>query len=121
MEPGPKEGTPEHAKLAHDIGYGYHNLLGEVLYAYVLCSSRYLLCHVTTLAAKFSINPAIEHYRALKCLTVYLRRQISWGIIYWRPVRLSTLPEVKIERDIPGAELPSVPWPSSYMDPGTYV
>ena len=71
--------------------------------------------------AKFLINPAIEHYRALKRLAVYLRRQIKWGIIYWRPAQLSALAEVKIELDIPGAELPSVPWPSSYTDPGTYV
>jgi hypothetical protein len=43
VKPGPKEGTPEHAKLAHDVRYGYRNLLGEVL---CICSlpSRYLLC-----------------------------------------------------------------------------
>ena len=27
VKPGPKEGTPEHAKLAHDVGYGYRNSL----------------------------------------------------------------------------------------------
>ena len=82
VKSGPKEGTPEHAKLAHDVGYGYRNLLGEVLYAYVLCHLDVSFA-VTTLA-KFSINPAIEHYWALKRLTVYLRRQLKWGVVNCR-------------------------------------
>ena len=57
VKPGPKEGTPEHAKLAHDVGYGHRNLLGEVLYAFVLC--RLDVSFAVTTLAKFSINPAI--------------------------------------------------------------
>jgi hypothetical protein len=75
---------------------------------------------VTTLA-KFSINPALEHCQALKHLAVYLRQQITWGTIYWRPSHISMLPVVDIKLDIPGAELLSVLWPSSHMDPSTYV
>jgi hypothetical protein len=119
VKPGPKEGSPEHATLACDVGNGYHNLLGEVLCACVLCCLDISFA-VTTLA-KFLINPALEHYQALNPLAVYLRRQINWGIIYWRPSRTSTLPVIHIELDAPGAELPSVPWPSSYTDPGTCV
>jgi hypothetical protein len=79
VKPGPKEGTPEHANLARDVGYGHRNLLGEVLCAYVLC--RLDVSFAVTTLAMFSINPAIEHHRALKRLAVYLRRQINWGII----------------------------------------
>ena len=34
---GPKEGTPEHASLEKQMGFGYRSLLGELLYAYVIC------------------------------------------------------------------------------------
>ena len=81
VEPGPKEGSPEHAALARDVGYGYRNLLGEVLYSFVLC--RLDISFAVTTLAKFSINPAREHYQALKRLAIYLRRHITWGIIYW--------------------------------------
>jgi hypothetical protein len=75
---------------------------------------------VTTLA-KFLINPALEHYQALKHLTIYLQRQIHWGIIYWQPSPVSLVPVLPIELDVPNEDLPLVPWPSSYIDPGTYV
>ena len=74
VDPGPRQGTKEHATLAHTIGYGYRNLLGELLCAHVLCWLD---------VAKFSIHPAAEHYQALKCLDIYLWRTIDWGIIYW--------------------------------------
>ena len=119
VKPGPKEGSPEHAKLARDVGYGYRNLLGEVLHGFVLC--RLDISFAVTTLAKFSINPALEHYQALKRLAIYLRRHITWGIIYWRPSRISTLPVVDITLDTPDATLPPVPWPVSYTDPGTYV
>ena len=55
----PKEGTREHHKLATNMGFGYrnalgyHNVLGELLYAYVLCHLD-IAYSITTLA-KFSI------------------------------------------------------------------
>jgi hypothetical protein len=119
VKPGPKEGTPEHAAFACDVGYGNRNLLGEVLHAHVLC--RLDISFAITTLAKFSINPAIEHYHALKRLAVYLRRQIHWGIIYWRPSPISSLPMIAIDINVPGTDLPSVPWSSSHTDPGTYV
>ena len=119
VKPGSKEGSPEHAKLARDVRYGYRNLLGEVLYGFVLC--RLDISFAVTTLAKFSINPALEHYQALKRLAIYLRRHITWGIIYWRPSRISGLPVVDITLDTPDATLPPVPWPVSYTDPGTYV
>ena len=70
MKPGPKEGTPEHTFLAHTVGYGYRNRLGEILYAYVLCCLDISFA-ITTLA-KFLINPAIEHCQALKRFAIYL-------------------------------------------------
>jgi hypothetical protein len=119
VTPGPKEGTAEHATLAHNVGYGCHNLLGEILCAFILCHLDISFA-VTTLA-KFSIGPVVEHCQALMRLVIYLRHQIHWGIIYWRPSKLTSLPVIPIDIDLPGEELPLVPWLSSYTDPGTYV
>ena len=119
VEPGPKEGSPEHAKLSRDVGYGCRNLLGEVLHSFVLC--RLDISFAVATLAKFSINLALEHYQALKRLAIYLRRHITWGIICWRPSRISGLPIVDIALDLPDATLSPVPWPVSHMDPGTCV
>ena len=119
VKPGPKEGSPEHAKLARDVGCGHRNLLGEVLCGFVLC--RLDISFAVTALAKFSINPALEHCQALNRLAIHLRRHITWGIIHWRPSRISGLPIVDVTLDLPDATLSPVPWPVSYIDPGTYV
>jgi hypothetical protein len=109
----------EHALLAHTVGCGYRNLLGELLCAFVLCCLDISFA-ITTLA-KLSINPALEHYQALKRLTICLWRQIHWGVIYWQPSPMSSLLTVPIELDVPNKDLPLVPWPSSHIDAGTHV
>ena len=63
------------------MGYGYRNVLGELLYAYVLC--RLDIANAITTLAKLSIAPNIEHYHALKRLAIYLQQTIDWGIIFW--------------------------------------
>jgi hypothetical protein len=138
--PGPKEGTKEHATLAHTAGYGYHNLLGKLLRACVLC--RLDISFAITALAKFSIHsapehcqaqkrlaiclrrtidPAPAHHQALKCLAIYLGCAIDWGILYWRPSPVNALPSIPIELDIPHRTLPPVPFPSSYLEPGTHT
>ena len=79
LQPGPEEGSPEHAKLAHDVGYGYCNLLGGILYAFVLC--RLDISFAVTTLAKCLINPALEQCQALKRLAIYLRHDISLGAL----------------------------------------
>ena len=86
---GPEENTKEHADLQEKEGFGYRSLLGELMYAYVTCRPD-IGYHVTTLS-KFSTAPAHVHYAALKSLAKYLRRTITWGILYRRRLAIDKL------------------------------
>ena len=62
------------------------------MYAYVIC--RVDIGFAATLLARFSQQPAIDHYHALKHVVKYLRRTIDWGLMYWRPTSRADLPPV---------------------------
>jgi hypothetical protein len=42
--------------------------------------------------AQFSQCPSLVHYTCLKRIAIYLRSTKDWGIIYWRPSTLESLP-----------------------------
>ena len=98
---GPAEGTREAKDLESQVGYSYRQLLGELMYAYVVC--RLDIGHAVTMLSRFSTAPAREHYEALKHVAKYLRRTRSWGLMYWR--------------DEPVAHLPHVPFDGLSLDP----
>ena len=98
---GPLEGTTEHKELERKVGYGYRQVLGEVIYAYVVC--RIDIGYAATFLSRFAQAPAEEHYKALKDIVKYLRRTKDWGIMYWR--------------DSPVTSLPVVPPPDCNVDP----
>ena len=82
-QPGPDEGTPEHAKLSAQFGFSFRTLLGELLYAYVTC--RPDIGYAVTTLSKFSTKPSDYHYVQLRKVAKYLRQTINWGIIYHKP------------------------------------
>jgi len=94
---GPADGTAEHKQLEATMKFNFRQVLGELIYAYVV--ARVDIGHAVTLLSRFSTNPHAEHYTALKNVCRYLRRTKSWGIIYWRPEPLPALPTVPL--DIP--------------------
>jgi len=57
---GPVENTPEHKALEAEQGFGYRSVLGEILFAYVLC--RPDVGYAVTTLAKFSTAPNALHY-----------------------------------------------------------
>lgn len=61
---GPMEGTPEHKELESKVGYSYHQALGEIIYACIIC--RVDIGHAATFLSRFAQAPAEEHYKALK-------------------------------------------------------
>jgi hypothetical protein len=104
---GPLEGTPEHADLEVDVGFGYRQVLGELIYAYVIC--RLDIGFSITLLARFAQSPSREHYMALKGVTKYLRRTRDWGIIYWRDGPVDSLPLVPFDQPTVDPALPPFP------------
>jgi len=89
---GPVENTPEHKTLEAEQGFEHRSVLGEILFAYVLC--RPDIGYAVTTLAKFSTAPNALHYKSLKHLTIYLRQTQAWGIMYWRSEPVASLPEV---------------------------
>lgn len=100
------------------MGFGYQRLVGELIYACVLyrCDIGYEI----TLLAKFNKRPAKLHYQALKTIAIYLRRTITWGIIYWRPHKNLKLPEVPFKLVVPETDLPGSPQDKSLFEPACY-
>ena len=108
---GPLENTPESAVLATKMSFSYRSVLGELMYAYVVC--RMDIGYAVTKLARYSTAPAEVHYSALKRLCRYLRQNKSWGLIYWRPHAVPSLPigsEQRLETDLP-ADFPVFPQP----------
>jgi hypothetical protein len=112
---GPAEGTPEHTELAAEMKFGYRQLLGELIYAYILV--RVDIGFAVCFLARYAQNPHREHYTALKNIARYLRRTSDWGILYWRPTPVTSLPEIFFSPPPIDPDLP--PFPS--VDPSSLV
>lgn len=104
---GPAEGTPEYAAIAATAGFSYRQILGELMYAYVV--GRLDIGYAVTFLARFSQYPTSGHYAALKSVVKYLRRTKTWGLIYWRPSPLDHLPHVPIDQLPLDPSIPSFP------------
>ena len=61
---GPPEKSPEAKKLMEEKKFAYRTLLGELVYAYVIC--RLDVGFAVCFLARFSNAPHAEHYDALK-------------------------------------------------------
>ena len=104
---GPPEKSEEARLLAKRHGFSYRNVLGELIYAYVICrlDIGYSIC----MLARFSGAPHDEHYKALKGVCKYLRATKKWGLIYQRPVPLDDLPHVPYDFVSEDPSLPGFP------------
>jgi KUP system potassium uptake protein len=116
---GPLEGTQEHCNLDSEVSYSYRQVLGEIIYAYVVC--RLDIGYAATILSRFSQAPAREHYKALKDIVKYLWCTVDWGIIYWRQNPVDSLPRINVP-DVPiDPSLPTFPthnllWLTGYVD-----
>ena len=104
---GPPEKSPEAKQLAIDNGFSYRNVLGELIYAYVIC--RLDIGYAVCFLARFSDAPHDEHYKALKQVCRYLRATKSWGILYKRPEPLADLPDDPFDWIAEDSSLPPFP------------
>jgi hypothetical protein len=91
---GPAEDTAEHAALAEQHGFSYRQLLGALMYAYVVC--RLDIGYAVTLLSKYASAPHSEHYTAAKNVCQYLRRTKDWGLNYWQDKHFDSLPYVEL-------------------------
>ena len=87
---GPLEHTPEFTALATKHGFKFRTVIGELMYAYVIC--RLDIGYAITKLSQFAHAPDDIHYQCLKRLCLYLRSTKTWGLIYWRQSPLEILP-----------------------------
>ena len=89
------------------MGFSYQQLLGELMYAYVICCLD--ISYAVTFMAHFSQHPTESHYRALKNIVCYLHATKSWGLMYWRPAPLDIYPSIPYSLADNDSSLPSFP------------
>ena len=104
---GSPDGTPEHRKLEETHKFSYRQLLGEVLYAFVV--GRLDIGYAVTLLARMAAAPHDEHFIALKKIVKYLRATKDWGVYYWRPEPNHAFPQVDPPKVPQESDLPSFP------------
>ena len=104
---GPTAGSPEAKEIARRHGFSYRTVLGELIYAYVICRTDigFSVCFL----ARFSDHPHDEHYKALRAICTYLRITKDWGLVFQRPKPLDDLPEARFEYVQVDANLPEFP------------
>jgi len=107
---GPVENAPEHKALEAKQGFGCRSVLGEILFAHVLC--RPDIGYAVTTLAKFSTAPDALHHKSLKHLATHLRHTQDWGIVHWHTEPVDSLPEVSCAPMTFDDSLPVIPPPS---------
>ena len=107
LMPGSSEDTPEHGALEQEVRFSYWQVLGELIYAYVVICID--IGFAVALLSRFASAPAREHYLALKNVLKYLQHMKDWGILYWWSAPVDSLPMTDIEQPALDPSLPSLP------------
>ncbi len=104
---GPLEGTAKHHALEKQAGFSYCQVLGELIYAYVICHLD--IGYASTFLSCFASSPTLEHYMALKNVIKYLCATMHWGLIYWQESPMECFPLVPLEHPYLDPSLPKFP------------
>ncbi len=82
--------TPKFSELQKQISFLYRQVLGKLIFAYVI--ARIDIGYALVSLACFSASPHKRHYKAMKQVCRYLQCTMDWGIIYWRRTPIEDLP-----------------------------
>jgi len=103
---GNVEGTAKHKQIEKEVGFGYQQVLGKLIYAYIVC--RIDIGYAVVFLSRFSTAPSKEHYLALKGVCKYLRHTKDWGLIYWQLSPVVSLPIIPLEQLPLDPEFPKI-------------
>jgi hypothetical protein len=112
---GPAEHTPEHLALEESHGFQYRQVVGELIYAYVVACLD--IGFAISFLSKYNSSPAPIHYCSLVQLAKYLQQNIDWGLFYWCATAHSSLPMgsfIPITADVPNPLPPFSPAPDPF-------
>ena len=77
-------------RLEKDMGFGYRQAIGELIYAMVTC--RPDISYAVLKLSQYSTRPNTIHFEAVKNVYRYLNRTKDDGIYYWRTTPRLDLP-----------------------------
>jgi hypothetical protein len=106
---GPAEDSADHKILRDKMGFSYRQLLGELMYAYVV--ARPDIGFAVCLLARFSACPHEKHYEALAKVAKYLGATKDWGIMYWRTEPVDHFERADLDSPTCDTKIPSFPEP----------
>jgi hypothetical protein len=93
LEQAPIPTEDEIKSLEKEMGFGYRQAIGELIYAMVTCRAD--ISHATIKLSQYSTRPTRIHFEAVKDIMRYLKHTIDDGIYYWRKSHRNDLPYVK--------------------------
>ena len=79
---GPQEGTSEHTILEEKLGFSYCSVLGELMYAYVMCCPD--IGYSVIILSKILTFSTYYHYKCLCGFVKYPSCTKKWGIRYYQ-------------------------------------
>ena len=83
LEQAPIRTEEEIKSLEKEMGFGYRQAIGELIYAMVTCR-RADIAHAAIKLSQYSTRPTRIHFEAVKDIMRYLKHTIDDGIYYWR-------------------------------------
>jgi deoxyuridine 5'-triphosphate nucleotidohydrolase len=90
LEQAPIPTEEEIQALEKEMGFGYRQAIGELIYAMVTCRAD--ISHATIKLSQYSTRPTRIHFEAIKDIMRYLLHTIDDGIYYWRKEPRNDLP-----------------------------
>jgi hypothetical protein len=81
----------EQQELEKAMGFNYSQAIGELIFALSICRP-YIAVPVIKLS-QYASRPAIEHYKAVKAVFVFLNATREDGLVYWRKKPRLDLPD----------------------------
>jgi hypothetical protein len=80
--------------MEEEMGFGYRQAIGELIYALVTC--RPDISYAVIKLSQYSTRPARVHFEALKTIYRYINATMDEGIYYWRKTPRYDLPELPL-------------------------
>ena len=90
IEQAPIPTEDEIKALEKEMGFGYRQAIGELIYAMVTCRAD--ISYATIKLSQYSTRPTRIHFEAVKNVMRYLKHTINDGIYYWRQQPRNDLP-----------------------------
>jgi hypothetical protein len=74
------------------MGFSYRQAIGELMFALTICRPDIAVPVIKP--SQCASRPAVEHYKAVKAVFVYLNATREDGLAYWRKAPRDDLPDV---------------------------